>query len=477
MRDVAFRGGTGRLRSYIVDVMAGELRESGCFSTLDNRQELIDAIGERSGNPFAVAPDPHEMTHLLLIVRSCGRRECIDTLVECAGEMIRGSGELRLLQLRDEWDATAWFTETDWYTIRSTLLPLTLNNAVELFRNATSRRLARPPTHSSNIWHIFTYLASLGGDESVPLFMIFLRLVADQLEVERARPLKRVLDRLAGDWDITEAFQRATWVHGRAPTGSSRPRLQILIEPYPLEPGAFTVTYWSQWDPEAWSPRRGTHRRVRGAQLEEAVEQIVQAVEAGWPSGEGQLLVEFILPLELLDLPVETWRVAMGPQETPKPLLRRYPVVVRSLERMRTPARNPWCNRWNMLMDSPPPPARIFGQDAAGRLEQVLADERIAVLVLGAPPEPSEEGGREIRTATEAGIPIIMWCRRKSPGITFRQAVDDVLIKGGAAELPNRVWALRITASMNDNAMASNVWRDIVLLWDDPYRVPPEIGS
>ncbi|MET8149996.1 hypothetical protein ACIBSW_11400 [Actinoplanes sp. NPDC049668] len=467
-------------RAEILDAIVQVLQRSGRFSDQDRRHAIVREVAQRTRRRMDVAQSPDERLHLLMIIRECARRGCLSDLLDCVCDDVDRWTVWRLRQLNDEWDGIEHFTDRVWLAIKDTLEQVDVSNGTTLFNTAQWRN-PKPP-HCRNVWHLFAYLAgSNGDDEGVPYFMTFLRMVADQLETQDGRPLKRLLDQLASEWNITDSFQRVyrtrTREVGRADQTAA---LLILIDPHPLNPGMFTVMHWYGWAPErTLLVKGGEDLVVAEAGLEHAVRDIVKQAEEGWPTDDQQLRIEFILPFELLNLPVERWPKELDPEDGPVPFYKHYAVVVRSLDRIRRPDRHRvWRARWHMLEDTPTQARCQYSEDARDRLEETITrDRRIVALVLSEPPVPaSGEGMSEIRIAIRTGIPIIIWHRSHRFSDEFRRVIDESMYYGDIAKLPDRVFDLRLDQSMSNDERA-DIGNNLVVLWDDPVRLPEEFRA
>jgi hypothetical protein len=465
------------VRADIQEGIVQVLERTGRFAGLSARTELIRLIARQRSVVLGIEPVAHERTHLLFIVRACGNRDCLSDLVEALDEYGLDEQVMwRLRQLNDEWDGLANVADPDrWLTIKDILEQVDVSNGISLFRAVQWR--SPPPAHCRSVWHLFAFLATSNSDEQgAPSFMTFLWLVADQLDGRSGRPLRELLRRMASEWNITDTFQRVSAAR-RLEVGRSgeNAALLILIEPHPLKDGLYTVMHWYGWAADRRLLIKGTDLEVRYDALQDAVQSIVQSVESEWPTNDQRLHIEFILPFAMLNVPVEQWPKEIDEDDGPVPLFKHYSVVVRSLDRMRHPGRHRvWRARWDMLTDSPTLARCLYGQDVPHRLEEeITLDSRIVAVVLSEPPQHRRgEGMNEIRIAIRTGIPIIMWHRAEAPDAAFRHGVEESLIHyGEIANLPDRVFELRLTDRGPDDERAE-VGRNLVLLWDDPVRLP-----
>jgi hypothetical protein len=187
--------------------------------------------------------------------------------------------------------------------------------------------------------------------------------------------------------------------------------------------------------------------------------------------------MEFVLPVALLNEAVDWWRSGTAPAV---PLCVEYPVVVRSLERMRGETRRRlWLNRWDALLRAPSlhvHSAIGFSGDLDTWNVALHRDAEIAAVVLSQPP-PIGQANRahHLWLALTAGVPVILWDRRKDQSAEFLEVANG-LISDPPMSLAYRVQKIRQSAASNEKvATEDHPGRHIVLLWDDPTRLVDQI--
>ena len=79
-----------------------------------------------------------------------------------------------------------------------------------------------------------------------------------------------------------------------------------------------------------------------------------------------------------------------------------------------------------------------------------------------------------LRVLVSCGTPVILWHRPGSERQKRRRALEEVLCGRALRELPDIVLNQR-EAAHYPSAGADHAGRDLVLLWDDPGHVPPEL--
>ncbi|GAA1575766.1 hypothetical protein GCM10009827_117060 [Dactylosporangium maewongense] len=194
--------------------------------------------------------------------------------------------------------------------------------------------------------------------------------------------------------------------------------------------------------------------------------------------------IEIFAPVELMDEHVGGWR--LWPEHQWTELGRDYPVVLRNVDRRydgRIEGR--WQARWNSLAGAPVGGAvkpivceQRTHEAHSGRIE---ADPQLGALALAASPFESPTR-TALEVALAAGVPVVLWQRRACrhcvapdnaacPGADFVRDIAQQLAQTPLDELPERVRTLRNNALDPDNPVKCG--KDLVLLWDDPYRQPP----
>lgn len=263
---------------------------------------------------------------------------------------------------------------------------------------------------------------------------------------------------------------------GEAGTG---PLLLIEMDVDGLDRGRCRITPYLQGVNGPWRPRPFRVEQVDLGQVEHVVSEMVAEAEQIWAKGNatGQAGIEFLLPAGLLNLPVQ-WYPASARLGLVQPICVRYPVAVRSLDRMRhqRDVLREWSTRWTKL-DQQPFDGRVqwgiayqpetvtvdgWGADLSG-------NDDFVVVVLSEPPT-TELGYGELYRALAAGIPIILWDQRLHRPTEV--AVDGMRrLTAEPARLPVEIRAVRVAAERMALVEPEHQGRSIALLWDDPNRV------
>ncbi|MER7596865.1 VMAP-C domain-containing protein [Streptomyces hydrogenans] len=253
-----------------------------------------------------------------------------------------------------------------------------------------------------------------------------------------------------------------------------------------MHPDRYLLSHWRQMRPGPWRPERGEDRLVTLDEVPAAVERLLQRAEQDWARQPGRPVLEFVLPVNLLNEPMEWFPVAFRP-DAATALCLTYPVVLRSLERMRaTEFHRRWHNRWQQALDSPDTAchwdtAGSRGHDREQWTSTLTADERLVSVALSAPPLPEDrdrDGSQaSLIDALYAGVPMAVWDRRSSGSADFRKRARR-LLTGKAIELPQRVHQLRKdAATAAAGKRDAHVGRHLAVLFDDPNRLVDWSGA
>lgn len=360
--------------------------------------------------------------------------------------------------------------------LREWLVQITFPQLPMLVHRAAG--LGVPPAWSvASAWEAFCHLAEFNaGADGFPPALMFVELVARQVGGD-------VSVKLTG-WNDDQArlLRLEPELRARRAAGASRVpvdsrlHLMIVVVPDGIDPNLYQLSYWRQDDPAEWPPARGEIRTVTLDELERRVDDLVVSAERAWSGHAVAVALEFVLPRELLNLPVHRWRKEHDSGD-PRPLCLDYPIVVRSLERMRSLHwHRVWHQRWQTLMNDPSAARVHFGQPAdprgIHRIDAVLSDPQWVLMVLTAPPPcQPQPGPDELTAALRSGLPALVWHPEASSGV-LREIVAWLVEGDGLGDLPGRAQASRQAALQEAAAPFDvNIARDVVVLWDDPHRL------
>ncbi|MEU5323875.1 hypothetical protein AB0G67_45150 [Streptomyces sp. NPDC021056] len=449
---------------------------------------MLGDLAEETGAGAVFEPrgdEPLALWARRLVQLCASTDEGLHTLARCVGYTEQNSDTvLALWRLADEWEAVAFFEDADLRPLRPILQSLrSAAFLARLARRASGARTQELEVWCETGWEVFLRLAGdNAGAEELPPAMAFLALVADHLVVEGRSKEAEELRR----WNRGQSLRRgltdamAVWQRGAVaqPSDTSLKPAYLLIqlEPDGVDADSFYLAHWRQADSEGWHPIPGETLKLHRSQLPVAVDRLIEQTEERWADLRQPVVIEYILPWELLDEPVEWWSKELD-APIPTPLVMDYTVVLRSFDRLRRAAwHRPWNNRWRQLRDRPADSRSYWStrEGSAFHLERELKeDEQIVCVILGESPRTDSGSARqEFVAALRAGIPALLWDRSGS-GVPFREAAADIVRDGGLAGLLENTRRWRNEAlALGPEGWDGHVGRHLALLIDDPERLP-----
>lgn len=320
--------------------------------------------------------------------------------------------------------------------------------------------------------------------DGLPPLYAFVERFASIVDDERARELRKWNDQQADHAHLTTKLNSFRREQSPIPTQEMVAYLVIRIEQDLLDPDLFTVVHWRQHNPTEWHPRRGEQLSGDLEAVRTHVADLVIEAEAGWAQDANKIRVEFLLPYELLNLPVDQWHAEHG-GPVPRRLGLHYQVVIRSLDRARAPHwHREWRHRWELLKRADRHSASLRDHwlwSEGSRLQQLaVLDAALAIrsevlsLVLHTSPGGTEPG--EVMIGLRTGVPVMVWHRGKSERAAFENELSAMHDK-----LPDLVEQVRVLRGQGPKA-ESHVGNRVSLLWDDPERLvepqdPPAVPA
>lgn len=206
-----------------------------------------------------------------------------------------------------------------------------------------------------------------------------------------------------------------------------------------------------------------------------------------------RLLVEFVVPPELLNMDFDRWSIPEREDGRHSELGIRYPVVVRDLLRLDPDDDHAlWRKRWQHLSGctgKAPTAVRWIGHDSHTyeSLSSYLMNHdmhREVCLVMLSAPSADTTAADLLSAGLTAGIPAAIWLRQhdgsKNGSKNDKKYLARVVESAGLSDLPGKVLVMRQTAAAQQQA-PTHPGRHLSLLWDDPnrmwspglFRVPP----
>lgn len=471
---------TPRLEGDIVALLVDRLIQIPALSTSPGRDVLREEIRRRLAYVDFLDHVPARV-QLISLVQHC-RRQPRDLSVLAAVVDFLAPGDpdgLEVHRLIEQLQALAAYPVLTslWCDLRKGLEAIPLDEAQPLFMHVAGQ-LGTLPAHCQDTWSAFVHLFGVNPARGrvVPPWMEFLELVRQDVNPSLRARVRLAIRRLATQWDCTEELERVRYSYRRKTPRLLRSGVLVVVaQPEPQSPQSYTLFTIQQWDGVDLPPVRGESVSVARADLSSAVEAAVQAAEERWATQAADLRIEFVLPLQLLNEPVEWW--SKDPRaEPPAPLGLYHSVVLRSLERLyRRSWQRVWRQRWDRLMDDSADrrvlvcdPTR---QEHLRKLQADLLDDSYIGVVLSTPPHADPDEAQEIMVALRVGIPVILWHRSGHPTALIHDAVSDLCLE--LSKLPDRLALLRRELERLDSAERdSHPARELSLLWDDAHHAP-----
>jgi len=170
--------------------------------------------------------------------------------------------------------------------------------------------------------------------------------------------------------------------------------------------------------------------------------------------------------LDMLDANLETLTVTIHGHQLQ--IGTACPVVIRSLDRLAEQgSTDVWHDKWRELEQR----GSSYDAEAIGWVEAGTHAEACRLCMALA--YLSDFNKSEfVRLAIGAGTPVAIWHRAAAKHANPRSALQQVLGVSGLLDLRETVMRQRINAR-HPKAPPGHSGHDLVLLWDDPARVPP----
>jgi len=454
----------------MVDVMAS----SGLAEDIAIRQLLVQSINGNLPHPLTIRDQTVGRHHLIEIVNACAEHDGGPDALIRAVRLISPGSRLhdRLRRLVHESQVRDLLPPSEIELLRQWLTAAAVPQLPTLVRRAAG--FATVHGEFGSAWDAVGPLADLNvAPDGFPPLMLFVELVAGQLGGVIGEHLMRWNDDQARRLGI-EAVLRA-----RRTTVVQVPRevtlhLLIVVQPDGIDQDRCLVSHWRQDDPDEWPPPPGDPVAVFVNELEECVDELVVAAERAWSGHQGAAALEIVLPRALLNLPIHRWFKERR-TGSPRPLCLEYPIVVRSLERMRSPYwHRAWRRRWQSMVEDPSPARVHFVRPAdvgeSYRIDALLSDLQWVMVVLSTPPaDRPRPGADELTAALQAGLPALVWHPLCTPD-ELREIVGALVGDRDLINVPASLKAMRQYEYSRPSGTAEIV-RHLILLWDDPNRL------
>ncbi|WTA10610.1 hypothetical protein OHB08_42430 [Streptomyces phaeochromogenes] len=451
----------------------------------EGRDLLISMLASRLPELSNIRRHSRTRHEMLEIVRAClreprGLPELLTTLHDYAPN---SAPVLRIRELVLTTQVLAVLPEAELRRVRSLLARVRHPDAHGVLY-AAAGDLPLPDRQVSTLQEAFDFLARANAraDGLLPVMVLVEYVVAgfEKSDIRRqiSHDLQEWNDTQAAKLGLREQLTTLRAEVAQSPAAQPAPAcLVVQLSKDGMSPDRYLLSHWRQIRPGPWRPERGEDQIVALGDIEATVERLVNRAEQDWARRPGRPVLEFVLPIHLLNHPVE-WLQLASHSSAATALCLNYPVVLRSLERMRAREfHRRWRNRWQQLTDDP---AILCLWDTTGQRthdpvrwnSRLTADERLVSVALNTPPLPGPGGSQAmLEAALRAGVPLAVWDRRPAAPGESRKRVKK-LLKGKAVELPDRVAKLRSEAATAASTQRdSHAGRHLAVLFDDPNRI------
>lgn len=452
------------------------LQEVYVLQHKDGRGLLLDLLRWKLGPSFDPADNPTARLHLFSIVMACDRRRGgLQALVDSIRELEPSSPAVEQVV-----DLVDTMSPLD-------LLPLVeRNQLVALLENAPLPPLdelyqevlgpaahALPPGHHT-VRDVLVLLEQHNARaDGLPLVLVFMERLATLTDETLAGQLRDWVSQQAEQMDLGGPVAELRAAEPAVANARDNPGslyLVMRIERDRLEADRYVLSHWRHSGGD-WQPVPGEDRVGTLAEIERHVADLVDRAEDDWRLRPEPIQLEFLLPRELMHLPVDRW-LAANDGGVERHLGVHFEVVLRSLDRMRNRSwHKNWWRRWRALPEGAP--AHWCRQESDNYLSELVATladqpETCVVLLDHCLQDAAEPGRDALTVALREGVPVVLWCRDPKALEEF-VAVADTLVAAGPRGLRATTGKLRNQAQRTGRD--EHCGAHVSLLWDDPERI------
>ncbi|MFF8393696.1 hypothetical protein [Streptomyces sp. NPDC016172] len=509
-------------RRHILRQVVGVLGDSPALTDARGRQqwrrELAQLLG---GRPWGELPTAHQ--EFLEVVRICEARADGLSLLLDATALVAPLLEDHLAPLVEELYALQLYEGRDWTALRRALL-ITLPGLDVTVAQITGDRI-RLPAYCTDAWQAFLHLSGRATmpDAVLPPGMVLLEHLALHEDLASCvGELQGWNDHFAEVWsladldggltDLRNALgRRHPTVTGPAvgepepsppptqipPDSKQRPVIRLYFKLTPdLMPTQSSGRRQNRKRQRYWVSARvkyaessqlhhakegETQQPVPRSQVPTTVAGLLTRMASLWHARAEDVVLEFFLPTELLNEPVEWWD--RDPSLAyPNPLFSKYPeIVLHSLERLqRRDAHQVWRLRWARWKDSQDRDDTVHWCDQQGHavptylqwLDATIgARQDVVAMVLSEPPTTGNEAGLgEVRVGIDLGIPVFIH-HRDVTSEQFHSMVRDGLSEGGLAGFPSQARQWKSDSQTRPHGSSHDAAQQLCVVWDDPEQL------
>jgi hypothetical protein len=358
-----------------------------------------------------------------------------------------------------------------------------------LYHSAAGDHFGPLPDFVHTAWDACQLLAHTNRmADGAPRTVRFLQGLAMVLTTDRGDALRSWISRQVRA--TTDDHLEAQWIldDSRSHAGNSAKRptrpayLLIRLAPSTASPDRVDISCWAS-SGVTWEPRRREEVSVPASAVRRHVATLIDREEARLRTHRGGLVLEFILPLSLMNEPVEQWSrlSAFGEEKVwdsefgGPPIGVDYKVVVRSKERIEAQQLHRiWGERWKVLSTGEQAAgthhcAQGDGERAESLYEHLTHFPDVVLMTLGSSPD-DQHGRRELLAGLTAGLPLLLWSR-EGTSVRYPEPLAEALLQGDLDEVLDRLTCLRSAPPPGDHNPGGSGPR-LAVLWDDPNRLP-----
>ncbi|MEV4516081.1 hypothetical protein AB0K00_44865 [Dactylosporangium sp. NPDC049525] len=463
---------TGAIVSALLEIP--DIRQPG------PRETYLKEVEQRLGHHMPYAQDATPMHAVWNLVDACLRYPgAVQALVEVIGYFHGGSDAFeRLRAVVDHEVPPPRLSLQERRDLHAIVRGLALSGLPGLYRATVGAGAGRLSADDPvSVLGQLEELSIIGGP---PKLLVFLARLAQRQDAVTAQPL---YDWISGYLEArNEPASAMTAVLAAARPDSvllTRTYLVIQLEQDGPDPGIYRLVAWLQRDN---GPGETIAREARTWTFDEVpaeVDRLLTRILDDVAPGTEDLIVEFILPRELLGQPVEQWTTGGDPDDIEHPLGIDHAVVLRCLERLRNPRlryrlRQKWgWLRWHgSAYDAAAYywPTAGADLDRQGVMAEMMREERRVCLVLSYPGPDTAGIDAALWGGICAGTPAAVWFRDGHDPDRFHSELEGALSGRTPAELPHLALQIRREAFAQNTA--EHFGNHLAVLWDDFDRMP-----
>lgn len=353
----------------------------------------------------------------------------------------------------------------------------------------------RPRPVPETLEALLGQLAEMPGepDEVKPLLRFVIRLIQEQsLDATQQRALRQ--------WAQAQGLPPVTSVSVLSQKRPKTMEICLMVKVQPRSLNDFSLGYLVSAaivkDPNPLKPEserieirlnipEGTNSKCAPGYAEDELPSVLSEL-INFCGGEygialTDLTVQCFLPLELMSLPIEHWRIRMGRSQEPCSGQRCKAIVVRSYDRHFSPdyraAAGEWKKYWTRLLDCLESNCTetLAGLDpTAGKITIDHNHQRLVGCKF------IEHGDRQKQADfwdhfLGQGLPVALWIRQIGLAPQAGETIMSEITQSCVAELPLSLAQQRFKALSEESETDRLRAAPLCLLWDNPFRPFPTL--